>query len=953
MKLTASILYWIFFSFSLSWSQNNDGRKAVDPMIHDPQTFSFHQILYPSEKFQKVNRRGIYQIVLTFPDKNSAKYPVPTQMKVLRRSPQSLILESRQGLNEQLYLQLKKQRPHPKEIRQFVQTHWNANAKTEGQSNCLDCLKDSKSKLETLPQEFISKPAALENQKLCPLTNKCSGSGVATGWEDFMMGNDLMNQQLKQWKIPSKTKIGIIDTGLDGQTAKNFQASNIQYPSKMFGLMKDQTDEEGHGTAVASVIDRLAPGTEILIGKQSTEDSTFLNEGVNQLCTDGAEVINLSMNQSIDDIEIPVAAYLSDSFIEKGCIVVQSSGNSGEKKTSANKVLQTSMEIVPHVFQVGGQSIDGTDWFLANEASLQAPSENIQVSMGEKSRINKVLQQQRGGSCDQGTQSMINGTSFAAPQVTVVVKNILDIFRGSALEKSLPAKAKPLLVKNILLASTVDGKSINGYLATSLARELAFSGRLPSHGSLQEIKRYFQESPDMKNLSQLPMSSPCSNIPKCPEQKECLQQLRRHLMWLAYLGQTSTPEYQKAAADLALTYQKNGEFELALPWVKMMPSLTDQDWAGFQKRWNQSPIQDLRFLSQYLSELKKNKNNVPAQVIDQLSKAVLHQWDQMPVRSSEAHLESDAGYFKDLQTKLFSFQREGDFYDHVIQSSKTQDQDLMTALPGKLLQIEPQDLEKISMQVLRHPRRGPRSIQAVSYFTVRLQGESFERVTNEIMKTSEVTEDSLVLLARSLLHVNASLDLKKKVMDRLQVHPRAGEQLIFELGRSLPRVRPQIDDLKKAVSDHEKVIQKHKDWNLELQQSIYAGTALGSIYLEPKDRISYVQDLTQKPLASHKMRSDLLVFGKDLDTKYIQSYYEVALTSPKLINPQHPLAVEELIYMTRDERLSNETLIDLLKKIPQGSLPPQDDFQMVLQKLRPTMQPLLSTELPKLYPVGH
>jgi hypothetical protein len=162
-----------------------------------------------------------------------------------------------------------------------------------------------------------------------------------------------------------------------------------------------------------------------------------------------------------------------------------------------------------------------------------------------------------------------------------------------------------------------------------------------------------------------------------------------------------------------------------------------------------------------------------------------------------------------------------------------------------------------------------------------------------------------------------------------------------------------MDDLKKAILDYEKVIQKHKDWNLELQQSIYAGTALGSIYLEPKDRISYVQDLTQKPLASHKMRSDLLVFGKDLDTKYIQSYYEVALTSPKLINPQHPLAVEELIYMTRDERLSNETLIDLLKKIPQGSLPPQDDFQMVLQKLRPTMQPLLSTELPKLYPVGH
>jgi hypothetical protein len=79
----------------------------------------------------------------------------------------------------------------------------------------------------------------------------------------------------------------------------------------------------------------------------------------------------------------------------------------------------------------------------------------------------------------------------------------------------------------------------------------------------------------------------------------------------------------------------------------------------------------------------------------------------------------------------------------------------------------------------------------------------------------------------------------------------------------------------------------------------------------------------------------------------------VALTSPKLISPQHPLGVEELIYMTRDERLSNETLIDLLKKIPPGSLPPQADFQMVLQKLRPNMQPLLSTELPKLYPTGH
>jgi hypothetical protein len=950
MKLCRSIPYWIFFYLCLGWPQNHEGRKSFDSTSKESERISFHEILYPSEKFQKIKRLGVYQIVLTFPGKNSAKYQVPAQMKVVRRTPQSLILESRQGLNEQLYLQLKKQKPHPHEIREFVQVHWNADAKIEGQSTCLDCLKDPKAKLETLPQEFISNPASSQNQMPCSLTNKCSRSGVAMGWEDMMMGNDLMNEQIKKWKIPSKTRIGIMDTGLDGQTAKKFKASKIQFPSKMMGLMKDNSDDEGHGTAVASVIDHLAPGSDIIIDKQDLKDSSTFSDGLNQLCEDGAGVINLSMNHSINDIEIPVAAYLSDSFIEKGCIVIQASGNSGKKKTSSKKALQRTMDIVPHVLQVGGQGIDGTDWFLADEASLQAPSENIQVSMGENAKINTVLQQKRGGSCGDSAQAITNGTSFAAPQVTVVVKNILDILHGSEIEKSLPAKARPLLVKHILLASTVDGKSVNGYLATSLAREIADSGRLPRGGSIQDIKLYFQESPQMKNLSQPPTSSPCSDIPKCPQQKECLQQLRRHLMWLAYLGKASTAEYQKAAADLALTYHKNGEFELALPWVKMMPTLTEQDWVGLQSRWKQGAIQDLRVLAQYLSDLAKNKNKVSGKFIHQLTQEVLDQWDQMPVRSSEIYLDSDADYFKDLQTKLFNFQREGDLFDHVIKSTKAQDQDLMTALSGKFLQIQPQNLENVAMQVLRHHRRGPRSIQAVSYFTVGLQGLAFEKVSDEIMKTPEVTQDSLVLLARSLIHVNASFDQKKKVMDQLQAHPQAGEKLLFELGRSLPRVHTQIGDLKKSVQDYQIRIQKHKDWSLNLQQSVYAGTATGSVYLQSQDRLSYVQSLIQSPLASYRMRPELLVNSQGLDAKDVQSYYEVALTSSKLINPQNPLGAEEFIYLNLDQRLSDETLIDLLKKVPKGSLLPKNDLRQVMLKIRPTSQSLLSSELSKLYP---
>lgn len=132
---------------------------------------------------------------------------------------------------------------------------------------------------------------------------------------------------MKEYSKGKGVKVAIIDTGLAGDSPFK---DDVIFGMNMYDRTKSYDDDLGHGTAVASIIKRIAPESQLLIFKCLNDKGTgaIMNimDGITGAIAWKADIIITSL--CMDNMRVPVG--LDEKFsqaIKKGIVLIAPSGN--------------------------------------------------------------------------------------------------------------------------------------------------------------------------------------------------------------------------------------------------------------------------------------------------------------------------------------------------------------------------------------------------------------------------------------------------------------------------------------------------------------------------------------------------------------------------------------------------------------------------------------------------
>ncbi|MEN9974924.1 MAG: hypothetical protein RLZZ282_930 [Verrucomicrobiota bacterium] len=220
-------------------------------------------------------------------------------------------------------------------------------------------------------------------------------------------------------------RIAILDTGVTANSAFQTTIQSIN----LVELSSDPAAQNGHGTAVASVIighnaltPGVAPGADILsiriANDHGESNSYWLAQGIVAAVDAGAPLINISMSSVGDSAVVKMALEYARAA---GSLVVAAAGNNGTSQVSypaAN----------PGVIAVGAVDAAGNHLDFSNTGpaiALSAPGYGVNAAW----------------SGDQATS--VTGTSFSAP---IVVGSIAAIMTEAENRDLTPTQAYQLML---------------------------------------------------------------------------------------------------------------------------------------------------------------------------------------------------------------------------------------------------------------------------------------------------------------------------------------------------------------------------------------------------------------------------------------------------------------------------------------------------------------------------
>lgn len=213
-------------------------------------------------------------------------------------------------------------------------------------------------------------------------------------------------------------KIAVLDTGVLSHPAFETTIRSIN----LVDLPADSSTQNGHGTAVASVIigndpltPGVAPGAEILsiriAGDDGQSDSFLLAKGIVAAVDGGAKLINISMGSFGDSGLVRNAIEYARSA---GALIVAASGNNGIDRITYPAANEG-------VIAVGAVDAIGNhlDFSNAGEAlAISAPGYGVNAAWTE----------------DQAAS--VSGTSFSAPIVTGAIAAVMTQYGSGKLSAS-------------------------------------------------------------------------------------------------------------------------------------------------------------------------------------------------------------------------------------------------------------------------------------------------------------------------------------------------------------------------------------------------------------------------------------------------------------------------------------------------------------------------------------
>ena len=219
--------------------------------------------------------------------------------------------------------------------------------------------------------------------------------------------------------------VAVVDTGVyaEHDVFKNIEIANganiCAYLDKNEDKYNDINDEQGHGTAVASVISQIATGATIVPLKIYDESSRYsltasaILAAMQYAITYDIDVINFSAGfANPSDELIQMAQRLTDELYEKGTIVVSATGNRGDSDNRAEYPASCEGVIGVGAVKKENETYIRAPFSTANESIfVSAPGYGIWCA--DISGINIYVQK--------------DGTSFSAPIVSAMAAGVKQV----------------------------------------------------------------------------------------------------------------------------------------------------------------------------------------------------------------------------------------------------------------------------------------------------------------------------------------------------------------------------------------------------------------------------------------------------------------------------------------------------------------------------------------------
>jgi hypothetical protein len=383
---------------------------------------------------------------------------------------------------------------------------------------------------------------------------------------------DLMNLEMSRLGL----RQGILSIGLvDGNMSsivKTFGGSitiGFQNPVAKFDSREMYEEHWNHGVEVADVLSAAAPGSYIrsFQGFDGPDGNDFDSRAaIRKACGEGDLVINFSASNEGIPLQYTYPG-LQNELAEHGCILIEASGNAGRHP-------KVSMSWDRDFITVGALNLAGKEPNFSTPGVVYAPG------------VAWLLSNYR------GEVHLTHGTSYAAPVVTAIAKNIYTILLQSSDFNSTSLPEHAFVVQKVLRESSRSDargrKNVDGYRAMLLAQHVRRNGILSYIHLANESSRTYVQQAMAAQRRAMPINR-CYSIPastNCPAKIACYSQKRM------YLSATEEPS-PVDLEDLRATASNSNEPALAYEWaVKLSPDAADplvtQSFLNFEEtlRWS-------------------------------------------------------------------------------------------------------------------------------------------------------------------------------------------------------------------------------------------------------------------------------------------------------------------------------------------------------------------------------
>ena len=262
----------------------------------------------------------------------------------------------------------------------------------------------------------------------------------------------------------SGVTVAVIDTGIGDPSQLTVSGDGEVLNGESGG---DATDDDGHGTMVASIIaaqksgangmQGIAPAVRLMSIREAGCNATAGNDentmatAINYAVAQGADVINISQDGYDQDSSLLLAV---ENAYNRGVVVVTSAGNQGDRDTTDNNGTDYGVNprtypasYQPYVLAVGAVDQSG-DVAPFSETGSQKNTYYIGVTAPGVGV---------GGLVPNGTIDIDDGTSFAAPYVAAEAALIMQEYGWAANSEDADSARAYDVMKIIYATASGDG----------------------------------------------------------------------------------------------------------------------------------------------------------------------------------------------------------------------------------------------------------------------------------------------------------------------------------------------------------------------------------------------------------------------------------------------------------------------------------------------------------------